>query len=256
MKLAYSTLGCPGDTLEQVIARCHAFNISGLELRCGPGQIVDPAAGLERSRRIGAVLRSEGITVLALCTRLRICAEGDVPREALPLLDHTRAVGATGMRVFPGGSEDVDSSDARGSRALTAIAAEATRRGCRVLLETHDSHPRGADVSRMIDIVPADTRGGVGVIWDVLHPWRAGEAPAETATELAGLLGYVQIKDWSSSGGLCLPGQGEVPMREVQTALGPAADDLWFSLEWEKAWEPHLPDLEEALPRAVAWLQS
>ncbi|WP_159620360.1 sugar phosphate isomerase/epimerase family protein [Ruania rhizosphaerae] len=253
-RLAYSTLGCPGDSLERVITRCRAFGITGLELRCGPGEIVDPAAGLERSRHIGSILREEGLTILALCTRVRVCAKGDVPGEALPLFEHTRAVGATGMRVFPGGDADVDSSDARGSRTLAAIATEATRRGCRVLLETHDSHPRGADVARIIDRIPAPDRDEVGVIWDVLHPWRAGEEPADTAAALGGLLDYVQIKDWSSSAGLCLPGEGEVPLREIRSALGPAADDVWFSLEWEKAWEPDLPELDLALERARSWL--
>ena len=42
----------------------------------------------------------------------------------------------------------------------------------------------------------ADLAGApVGAIWDVAHPWLAGEEPAETWQALAPYLSHVQVKD-------------------------------------------------------------
>ncbi|MFD0823604.1 nitrate- and nitrite sensing domain-containing protein, partial [Micromonospora zhanjiangensis] len=64
--------------------------------------------------------------------------------------------------------------------------------GVTVLLETHDSHPRGADVARILRAVDHPrVRAG----WDLLHPWRHGEPVTATAAILRPWLAHVQLKD-------------------------------------------------------------
>ena len=94
----------------------------------------------------------------------------------------------------------------------------------------------------------------VDAIWDVLHPWRAGEAPSDTARALAPWLGYVQIKDGDAGpdGTLGQLVAGQLTLDRVAAELTGRAD-LWWSLEWEKQWHPELVDLPQALDGALGW---
>ena len=44
-----------------------------------------------------------------------------------------------------------------------------------------------------------------------------------------------------------LPGQGEVPLKESILALGPDYD-AWVTFKWEKIWQDHLQEPQEAFP--------
>ena len=90
------------------------------------------------------------------------------------------------LRVFPGAglepcepgqepSADMAAADLRGARRLNLAAHLAGRLGVTMLLETHDSHPRAADILRIL--AHLDATAPVKVIWDLMHPWRFGEAP-------------------------------------------------------------------------------
>ena len=66
MPLAYSTLGCPGDSLDQVIATAHVAGATGLKLRAAAGQFVFPGMDDARSAAVAGRLAGAGLTVLAL----------------------------------------------------------------------------------------------------------------------------------------------------------------------------------------------
>lgn len=65
MPLAYSTLGCPGDSLDQIIATAHAAGATGLELRAAAGEFVFP--GMDDARSA------------ALAGYVQVCAPGPDP---------------------------------------------------------------------------------------------------------------------------------------------------------------------------------
>ncbi len=279
MRLAFSTLGAPDASVTQLVQWARRFGASGLELRVDDGGIAP--LGLSPTGRVELrqALEDAGVEVLALASYVKICAPGsddDVLAGLRANLQLAADLGARGMRVFPGAGidplkmADMSGFDAAGARRLSAVLGEARHLGVRLLLETHDSHPRGADVARILVLlddpgadlaaVGADAEpdpSGVGIIWDVLHPWRYGESAQETARHVAPYFAYSQFKDGQIGSSptdvtLRLPGEGDVPLREMEqlaTALSAAQgnDDPWFSLEWEKAWHPELPDLPEAL---------
>jgi len=277
MPLAFSTLGCPGATLAQVLNLAVASGATGVELRAAEGEFIHP--NLSRSQRLAlkAAFAEAGLTVLALASYVRICAptpqDGSVSAELRAAVDLAADLGAQNVRVFPGAglapadtgqapSLELAAADALGASRLAGVASYARERGVRVLLETHDSHPRAADVLRILELLPEGT--GAGVIWDLMHPWRHDEAPEDTARLLGRHLAYAQYKDGVRSQGthnvtLTLPGHGELPllrMTELASATLAANGilDPWQSLEWEKAWHPELPPLAEALTELQAVL--
>ncbi|MFC9325535.1 sugar phosphate isomerase/epimerase family protein [Kitasatospora sp. NPDC057015] len=240
MRLALSTLGTPGVPLSGSVDLARRFGLDGLELRLHPDTGVH--AGLDAAERAAVVRTLGDLAPFCLSGYVRICEPGDDGPviEALRAdLRLARDLGADFVRVFPGG-DDL----AAGTRRLAAVADE----GARVLVETHDSLPTGAAVAALLDRAPR-----AGAIWDLLHPWRHGEEPAETLRRLGDRIVCVQIKDAvSASDTTPVPlGTGAVPLSAARRLLD--GFDGWVSLEWERTWYPGIPPVEEILPGALAW---
>ncbi|MFB9681570.1 TIM barrel protein [Streptosporangium vulgare] len=188
--------------------------------------------------------------VSALAGYVRIATAGPdepVVRALRDDLALAADLGAPAVRVFPGG-DDVET----GARRLRAVADLCVESGVRVLVETHDAMPTGAAVGRLLDA--AGVPEAAGALWDVLHPWRHGEEPAETLAALAGRLAYVQIKDAvSATDTTPVPmWAGGVPLDECGELLRGFGG--WVSLEWERVWYPHVAPVEEILPGAREWV--
>ncbi len=301
MPLAFSTLGCPGDSLAQVIDTARATGATGLEIRAAEGQFTYPAMDKAARAAVAAMLAEASLTVLTLASYVRVCAavktsDGGTRTpgadaqaassasdpiladllaavELAADLSAGNADAGAQLRVFPGAgiepcgleeepSAELVAADKRGASRLNAAAARARELGVTMLLETHDSHPRASDIIRILAYV--DPKAPVKVIWDLIHPWRFDEAPERTAELLADSLAYAQYKDGVRNQGtntvtLTLPGEGELPltaMRELVAGISAAhgVTDPWISLEWERAWHPHLPPVAQALQSLKAVL--
>lgn len=249
-RLAASTLGLPDAGLDEIVAVLTAGGCSGVELRAGENQAVHTGSTRPQRLEVRRALAAAGLHPLAVSSYVKICAPGndrEIVDELTAYVDLAADLGADGVRIFPGGAKD-DGDDERGARRLVEAAGPAARRGVRLLLETHDSHPRGADVARLLDRTGRDD---IEVIWDFVHPWRNGESPADTRAAIGSRLAYVQLKD-TTADGPALVSAGDVPLDDIRTAL--TTYDGWWSVEWEKAWYPEIPPLSEALASARSWL--
>lgn len=82
MPLAFSTLGCPGDSLAQVIATAQTAGVTGLEIRVADGEFAYP--GMDGAARTAVVrqLADAGITVLSVASYVKICEPFDVAAQA------------------------------------------------------------------------------------------------------------------------------------------------------------------------------
>ncbi|MFH8883687.1 sugar phosphate isomerase/epimerase family protein [Streptomyces californicus] len=243
MKLAFSTLGVPGAPVAEVVRLAAGNGYQGVELRVHPEEPVHLGlTSLERADVVEA-FKAAGVEIVALAGYVRVAAEGDdepVLAELSELLKLARDLGASYVRVFPGGGEqDQEAADATAARRLGAAAPAAADLGVSILLETHDSHRAGLDVAR---VVAAVGHPRVGVIWDVLHTWLAGEEPVASHAVLAPHLGYVQVKDVASADDLTpLPlGSGVLPLAQCVDRLDP---QTWVCWEYEKRWHPDVAEL-------------
>ena len=251
-RFAASTLGMPDAGLDEVVAVLTAGGCTGVELRAGDKQVVH--TDLTRTERTGVrrTLAEAGLRPLAVSSYVKICAPGDdqaIVDDLVAHVDLAADLGAGGVRIFPGGAGD-GSDDKRGALRLADAAGPAERRGVQLFVETHDSHPRGSDVARLLDQTGRDD---IGVIWDFVHPWRAGESPAATYAAIESRLAYVQLKD-AVPPTPTLIGHGQVPLDDIRAVLTKHGYEGWWSLEWEKAWFPDIPSLSEALASARSWL--
>lgn len=272
-----STLGAPGEDLSTVLRWLADAGAGAVELRVAPGQAVEPGMSAARRESVRALVADSGIEVLGCASYVHVGADRPDQEVIADLQAHLRLahdVGARFLRVFPGapvhaGPADRvpvpvaghDDADARIVRRLAAAVAAARLVDVAPLLETHDSHPRGEDVARVLDALDLAAPGHpVGALWDAAHPFRTGEQPRRTweaiGNRILGDRGYVQVKDMGSRTDETpvLIGHGIVPLAEIIGLLAHGRYRGPLCLEWERTWYPDVEALPTALDSLAGWL--
>ena len=269
--LSASTLGAPGTSLHQVLRWLREAGVPGVELRLSSAEIADPALSRSQRQDLRAEIDDAGIVITGIASYVKVAAptEDNVVVGALVgALDFAADLGAPAVRVFSGapvepGSylqrprllESAEEVEARAARRLNAVAGFADESGVLPVLETHDSHPTGTDIARIL----ARVNGPVGAVWDLMHPWRVGEELSATWDALAPWLaagrGSVQVKDANlpESATPLLVGDGTLPTAQFGELLVSHGYSGSVTLEWEKAWHPEAVPLNEALESAKRW---
>jgi sugar phosphate isomerase/epimerase len=266
MRLAFTTLACPGWTIEQAAEAGRAAGYEGIELRLLDGEVVQPSLPAEQRRRVRAVCADHGLALVCLDTSVRIAqpdaaARAQQVQDGLAMLEMAAEIGAPLIRVFAGPPEGTATADAvAGSvEALGPLAERGAQLGVAVALETHDAFCSSETVAQVLAQVPGP---GAGALWDLLHPYRIGEPTDVTLGRLAGRLLHVHVKDGRPPAGggsnwdLTLLGEGAVPTRDILAAIRAAGYDGWVAVEWEKKWHPSLAEPEIALPQHAEVLRS
>lgn len=246
-RFAVSTLGMPGVSVAEAVKVAAGHGCHGLELRAHQDEVVHTGLTEREAAEVRSQIVDAGLEVACLAGYAKVCAPGpDEPviGELRALIELAHRVGAPSIRVFPGG-------DGRAYDRIAAVLDDLRDAGLRLLLETHDSHPTGEAAMSVVE--PFGDPALVAVLWDALHPWRSGEAPAETRAVLGDHLGYFQVKDAVSAEDKTPvpPGEGAVPLGECAELLRDWSG--WISLEWEKAWYPGIAEIATPLRAAAAW---
>lgn len=264
-KLCFSTLGCAGLCLAESARLGKTHGMSGIELRGIAGEtdarkIPDLAA--EHAADSRALLDEVGIVPVVLGTSCKFHDPGKRRAALDEGVASAKAAAGLGMpfiRVF-GNDAKPDAATAtrsviEGIGELCAAAGDVI-----VLLEVHGDFNRS---EALMPVIGALDRGGVrnfGLIWDVAHSDRAyGSEWQRFYNDIAPWVRHVHIKDHvriaagsgTRSFRLTMPGDGEIPIRDIVRRLALDGYSGYFSLEWERMWHPELPPIEDALPRFV-----
>ena len=254
VRLAFSTLACPGWSLEQVVDAAHDYGYAGVELRLVDGRLIEgdmPAAERDRVRRTFA---RAGLPIVAVDSSVRIAAmpsAKDSLDQLSPMLELAHEWESPVVRVFGGewaASRSREDAIGQARQVLIEASAKAEPLGVSIALETHDRFSSVGLVTQVLDGLPSPAVA----LWDVGHPYRVGDAPEKVVKELDGRLAHVHVKDCRRQGSdwqLTLLGEGEVPVRSCVDALRDAGYSGWLSVEWEKKWHPELAEPEVALPQ-------
>lgn len=264
-KLCFSTLGCAGLCLAESARLGKTHGMSGIELRGIAGEtdackIPDFAA--EHAADSRALLDEVGIVPVVLGTSCKFHDPGKrraALDEGVASAKAAAGLGIPFIRVF-GNDAKPDAATAtrsviEGIGELCAAAGDVI-----VLLEVHGDFNRS---EALMPVIGALDRGGVrnfGLIWDVAHSDRAyGSEWQRFYNDIAPWVRHVHIKDHvriaagsgTRSFRLTMPGDGEIPIRDIVRRLALDGYSGYFSLEWERMWHPELPPIENALPRFV-----
>lgn len=274
MKIAFSTLGCPEWTLDEIIAAAKRDQYDGIEFRGLLAEIdlvnvpeFSPA-GIGETR---AKLEDAGLGVSCLSSSVTVVGSTGTEverREAIAhakrYVDLAKGVGAQGVRLFGGNVPETMSPDEafdRAAESLREIGDYAQERGVIAVVETHDALIRS---DRLMDLIRRANHPAVRVLWDIHHPYRiAGESIVQTVEQLDGHIAATHLKDsvlnTEGEGYMyVLLGHGDVPLKAALHALKDLGYDGYLALEWEKRWIPELDGPEVAFPQYAqqvrAWL--
>lgn len=264
-KLCFSTLGCAGLSLSESARLGRSYGMHGIELR-GIGGKTDvreiPDLAPERAAESRAVLDAAGIVPVVLGTS---CKFHD-PAKRRAALDEGLAaafaaarLGIPFIRVFGNDAKPDAASAVRsvidGIGELCAAAGDTA-----VLLEVHGDFNRSETLMPVIGALAGSGVCNFGLIWDVAHSDRSYGADWQRFyNDIAPWVRHVHIKDHvriaegSGTRGfrLTLPGDGEIPIRDIARRLALDGYSGYFSLEWERMWHPELPPVEDALARFI-----
>ena len=265
MKLAFSTLGCPNWTLEQIASFAGKAGFEGVELRThDDGNHFSPASSVEDAARLKEFFKARGARIFSLMAYTNF---GSVKTEELTanrdkllhLLDLAQAAGASYIRTFVGQlAKGVLREDAikRAAEYLAPCCDKARETGVSLGVETHDDW---CD-ARNIRALQKAAGGGLGAVWDFGNATAAtGQKVAEQYRGLRGTILYCHVKDWvkqpDGKTRYVPVGQGEVEIAEVVSILRQENLDLFLSFEHEKKWHKELPEPEEAFPHYLRFMR-
>lgn len=256
MKLSFSSLGCPEWDLATIASAAREYGYDGVELRGAGREHISPEFSKAERQQVKAMFADQGVEIVCLCAYTRFAMpDADERRQneadLLEFVDLATDVGAPYIRTFMGKFPDGLSDEVvydGAADSLNRVGQQIAGSGIMVLIETHDSTSATARLKPLMERISAPA---IGVLWDMAHSTREGEA-LDSAYDLLGpRIKHVHLKDERHENGQivhCLPGDGIMPISACRDLLDSRGYDGYLSLEWERKWHPEMPPLREALP--------
>jgi sugar phosphate isomerase/epimerase len=132
---------------------------------------------------------------------------------------------------------------------------EMAKYGVTLLFETHDSFSTSQGLLPLLKTL----NGPYGVIWDILHPLRFGEAVEDTWNNLKPWIKHIHMKDSEVFSGKGFDfkflGEGKVPIPRIMELLKAGGYNGFYSFEWERGWHPEIPSCEAAFPHYINYMR-
>jgi sugar phosphate isomerase/epimerase len=264
MKLAFSTLGCPAWTIEQVTAQAVHDGYQGVELRIYKGAVIPADLALDERRHVRSVFADAGVEICCVSASTRFSSADPTDRkkqedELCRYVQLADDLGSPLVRTFGGMMPEGVAEDSvfrYVGDSLNRVADRTAGAKASVVLETHDAFSSGKAVATVLQYVASPR---VGALWDTHHPYRTGETADQTYQLLKDRLLHTHVKDARRKGDgwqLVLLGEGEVPVRDVLLTLKANGYASWVCVEWEKMWHKEIEEPEVAFPQHAQTLRA
>ncbi len=251
MKLAFSTLGCPGWSFEEIFATAKDLGMNGIEIRGVASTMYAPNIKMfqdEMIEKTKETFKKASLEISMLTSGCDLSDEENIDKmmqEARDYIDLAQKLGVSYVRIMcenaPGPQKDFDLDVV--AKRYREICDYANGKDVYPLIETNSLL---ADSKVMRDFIKTVDRDNAFVLWDVHHPYRYfKENVYDTAKNLEGLVKYVHVKDSKVVDGkneYRMMGYGDVSILDALKALKAQGFDGYVSLEWVKRW---CADLQE-----------
>ncbi len=263
MKLAFSTLGCPDFSWNDIYSMAKDIGFDGIEIR-GLGNEIFAVkaqpfteAQLPQTVKKLSELRLE-IPCLSSGCCLKYAENADKNHEEIMnYIMLASKLGTPYIRILadaePGPTGDVDDNVVLA--ALQKLIPAAEEHGVTLLVETNGVY---SDTERLCKLLNEISSDSVAALWDLHHPYRfAGEKPEKTVQNLGAYIKYVHIKDSIMEDGkpkYRMMGEGDLPIDDMMRALRSINYEGYISLEWVKRWAADLDDAGVVFPNFVNYM--
>lgn len=245
MKLAFSTIACPGYTWTEIYPMASDLGYDGIEIR-GLGDDIyamraRPFSEGELPNTISK-LASLGLEISCFSSACELYEkdkrEANV-EEVTQYIELASKMGAPFVRIMAVGKPNPDGGvdDDFVIDVCRELATVAESKQVTLVLETAADY---ADTKRLRKVLDAIDSPAVQALWDLHHPYRYyGESPAETVANLGHYIKYCHVKDSIMDGDRIryrLMGEGDLPLYEMFDALDAINYEGYMTLEWVKRW--------------------
>jgi len=261
MKLAFSTLGCPEWSWEDILSTAKDFGFNGLEVRGIEHEIYTPLSRpflyTNKAETLKTLdrLKLEIPCLSTACYLYDKTNYSNMIKEGEEYIDLANSINTPFVRVLGDKSPEpnlkIDIDDEFVIENLRYLAAYAAKKNVKIIIETNGVY---ADSKRIAKIVNKAAMPNIGILWDVHHPYRYfSEMPMDTYNNIGEMLSFVHVKDSiiNADGSIKykMMGSGDVPVVDTISILKKYNYTGYISLEWVKRW---YLDLEEP---GVAFMQ-
>lgn len=264
MKLAFSTLGCPDWSFDEIFAAAKDLGFDGIEIRGVENELYAPAVKAFSGAALAKTLeRLKGARISVPILTSGACIGGEQEEhsafsEIAAYMDLAGSLGTSFVRVMVSAKPQQEPCDlALAARLYEKACRRGEQAGVTPLLETNGFFCDTAGLRKFMDRIPSENKG---VLWDVHHPYRFhGEKPEQTASNLEGLIRHVHLKDSVLQDGKVsyrMMGSGDIPVSEALSSLKKMGYDGHLSLEWVKRWYPELQEAGIVFAHYVNYMNS
>jgi len=256
--LAFTTLGCPDWSFQQIADFAAANGYKGIELR-GLKRQIDLTKCKEFTQDREAtlkIMKEKKLQFVDLGSSSTLhFPEGEEREKQLAdgraFIDLAQQLNCPNVRVYPNlfpKDRDKNVTIALIAKGLSELGNYAKGKNVKVLMETHGDAVWTEDLEK---IMQAAALPNVGLVWDPCNMWTiTKESPTLMYQQLKKYIYHTHIKDAkmiNNKPQYTLLGQGEVPIFEAIDLLVKDGYKGYFSFEWEKLWHPELLEPEIAL---------
>lgn len=256
-KKCFSTLGCPNDTLDQVLQTAKNHKMDCVEIRALEGEVDLPKYFTEKGispEQLRQRCEENGIEIAAFNSSLKLTSEQSEWEQTLEAWAPWIVVAKIpGVRVFDGQCEDDFEAWMQHAKSLALFWKQLkAERGWQfdLIIETHDTLLGSESILEFMQA----TEGVFPILWDAHHTWRKGGEPwAETWQACHKHIQHIHTKDSINKPSARHPftyidyGKGEMNPEALSKLLLDSDYSGVLSLEWERMWHPYLAPLDNAL---------
>ena len=265
LKLAFSTLGCPGWEFDDIISTAKDLGYDAVEIRGIGREMHAPDARVFSAANIDSTKQQLARLGLEICCLTSFARLNETYRieahmnDARAYIDLAAALDTPYVRVIgDSGPVPTDVPFEQVVRRVKELADYASGTGVSILVENNGAF---ADSKMMLKLLDAAARDNVAVLWDINHPCRNyGESAAYTFEVLGKHIKYMHIKDSVvGDDGIVkyeMIGRGDLPIREAVELLRASGVDGYLSLEWLKRWCMSLAEPGIAFPHYVNYMKN
>lgn len=249
MNLAFSTLGCPSWSFDDILTVGKDLGYNAIEIRGVDRELYAPNIKafsdenidktLERLKKLGLkiCMLTSGASLAIYSKREEALTEGKA------YIDLAEKLGVKYIRVMSTDQPQPDGGDIKQCKKLyTELCEYGLNKGVVPLMETNGMF---ADTKLLAEFLNG-MNGLGGALWDINHPYRfMGESIETTFKNLGNKIKHVHLKDSVAvNGGTTykMLGQGDIPLKEAFLLLKDNGFKGYYSLEWVKRWNQNLEE--------------
>ncbi len=264
MKISFSTLACPNWSWQDIYGAAKDLGFNGIEIRGLGNEIFSVKAKPFTDSQLPATiekLNSLGLEISCLssgaCLKYKDkFAEAEAEVKAYAQL--ASKLGTSYIRILadlePAPVDEVD--DDYIVECLKKLIPIAEEYNVTLLVETNGVY---SDTARLAAVLDKVANRKVAALWDMHHPYRyKNESPETTVANLGQYIKYTHVKDSVMNADnkveYRLMGSGDMPIKDMISALETINYDGYVTLEWVKRWASDLSDGGIVIPQYAQFM--